>query len=406
MKKIWIINQYICTPELNGDGSRHSFLAEQFIKKGYDVTLITSSFSHVPYREEKFKGFYKITNGSIRTLIIKGNKYKDNHGVSRVFSWLIFCFLLFFIPLKKIPKPDIIIVSSHSLLPILNTVFYFKKRFKKVKFILEIRDIWPLTLIELGGFSPKNFMIILLAYVEKLGYKKADYIVSLLKDTDKHIKSVLKNRSFKYLWISNGYQLQKDDYYQPLDESKLVKIPKNKFIVGYAGSLGKANAMEFIIESFKKIIDPDIYLCLLGTGGEIENLKRLALNCENIIFLDKAPKNQVHSFLQKCDLLYLGIRDLNLYRFGISMNKTFDYMYAEKPILISTRAENTVVELGQCGVVIPAEDIQALEDKILWFKGLSNKELNQMGNNGYSHLVEHYTYEKLALKYMNVFEEV
>lgn len=105
-KSVWLINQYLCTPELNGDGHRHSFLAEEFSKKGYNVTLITSSFSHVPYRNNEFNGLFKVLDNNIRTVLIKGNKYKGTQGVSRVLSWLIFCFLLFFIPLKKIPKPD------------------------------------------------------------------------------------------------------------------------------------------------------------------------------------------------------------------------------------------------------------------------------------------------------------
>ena len=103
-KSVWLINQYLCSPELNNEGHRHSYLADEFIKKGYDVTLITSSFSHVPYRNNNFKGFYKIIDKNIRILLIKGNKYKSTQGMSRVISWLVFSFFLFFIPIKKIPK--------------------------------------------------------------------------------------------------------------------------------------------------------------------------------------------------------------------------------------------------------------------------------------------------------------
>lgn len=404
-KNVWLINQYLCTPELNGDGHRHSFLADEFIKKGYDVTLITSSFSHVPYRENKFKGLFKINEGEIRTLLIKGNIYKSTQGVSRVFSWFIFSFFLFFIPLKKIPRPDIIIVSSNSLLPILNVVFYFKKKFKKVKFILEIRDIWPLTLIEVGNYSKNNIFIKFLAWVEKIGYEKADHIVSLLRKTDLHIKNKLKNQLFNYTWISNGYQLQNKDYYKKLDDRITKQIPKDKFIVGYAGSIGKANDMEHIVEVFSNFKRNDICLCLLGDGDNVDLLKKIANNSENIKFLGRTPKNEVDSFLNYCDILYLGVKDIPLYKFGLSMNKTFDYMYAEKPILLSAPV-GSIIEDANCGIVVKPNNSKDLIKAILKLKKLSNQERKILGLNGKKHLLDHFTYDELSVKYINIFENI
>ena len=405
-KSVWLINQYLCTPELNGDGHRHSYLAEEWIKKGYDVTLITSSFSHVPYRDNDFKGLFKLQEGNIRTLLIKGNRYKETQGVSRILSWLIFSFLLFFIPIKKLPNPDIIIVSSNSLLPILNVVYYFKKKFKKVKFILEIRDIWPLTLIELGGFSSKNIFIRFLAWVEKLGYKKADHIVSLLVNTDNHIKEVLKSKDFKYSWISNGFSLSNVNEFEEIPQNLQELIPKNKFIIGYAGSLGTANAMEYIIDVVKKIKDNNICLCIVGDGNDKEKLIKKSKDNENIIFLGKLPKNQVFYFLNKCDLLYFSSRPLNIYKFGISANKTFDYMYAKKPILLSASTNNNVVELAKCGSIVPSENEKELAFEILKYKAMPLSSRTEIGENGYKYLLKHFTYEKLAQKFTNIFNSV
>ncbi|WP_417291654.1 glycosyltransferase family 4 protein [Corallibacter sp.] len=404
-KSVWLINQYLCTPELNNDGHRHSFLAEEFIKKGYDVTLITSSFSHVPYRENNFKGLYKVIDKNIRTLLIKGNKYKGTQGFARVFSWLIFCFLLFFIPTKKIPKPDIIIVSSNSLLPILNVVFFFKRKFKGVKFILEIRDIWPLSLIELGGFSSKNILIRFLAWVEKLGYKKADHIVSLLMNADVHIKNVLGHVPFKYTWISNGFQIEDESTYKPISKELAALIPKDGFIVGYAGSLGKANAMEYIIEGFNKIKNKNIHLLIVGSGDEMISLKKLSIS-NNISFLGRLPKNEILSFLNKCDLLYFSSKDLKIYSYGISANKTFDYMYAAKPILLSASTQNNVIQLAKCGKVIKPNDSDLIVEEILNFKEMSLEDRKTIGLKGKDYLLKYFTYDKLSDKYIDIFKSL
>ena len=405
-KNIWLINQYLCTPELNGDGHRHSYLAEEWIKEGHDVTLITSSFSHVPYRHNRFNGLFKIVDGSIKTLLIKGNKYSETQGFWRIFSWLIFCFLLFFIPTNNLSKPDIIIVSSNSLLPILNVNFYFKKRFKGVKFILEIRDIWPLSLIELGGYSKKNIFIRFLTWVEKLGYKKADHIVSLLINTDQHIRDSINTQPFKYTWISNGYDLNNIDDYEEIPTRIVNQLPKNGFIIGYSGSLGIANAMEYIIKTVKDLKAQKIYLCIVGNGNELQRLKKLSKDAENIIFLGRIPKSQVQSFLSYCDLLYFGSIKSKLYKFGISANKTFDYMYAARPILLTASIKNNVIEIAECGYVVEPENTEVLKSAIIKITQISKEKRLEIGKKGKEYLINHFTYQKLSEKYIRIFNEL
>ncbi|GGI56292.1 glycosyltransferase family 4 protein [Winogradskyella haliclonae] len=404
-KHVWLINQYATTPELNGDGHRHYYLAKEWQKKGYDVTLITSSYSHIGKRNNHFKGFFKIINNDIRTVLIKGNKYNNTNGISRMMSWVVFSFLLFFIPTKKLPKPDIIIVSSISLLPILNVHFQLKKKFKQSKFILEIRDIWPLTILEIGNYSSKNMLIKFLSYVEKLGYKKADYIVSLLMDANIHIENILGHKNFRYSWISNGYNLEDTSYYKPLDSNLKERIPKNKFVIGYAGALGTANAMETIIDVLKSLKEEDIVLCLIGDGNEKDNLIKRANNNSNTIFLNSVNKNQVQSFLEECDLLFFSSKNISIYKYGISANKTFDYMYASKPIILSAPTKNNAIELAKCGSVVPAENHEELRQVILEYYNKPIKERLLMGNNGKEYLLNNFTYQALALKYIEIFKE-
>lgn len=403
-KSIWIINQYATTPDLDGDGHRHYYLAKEWIKKGYDVTLITSAFSHIGNKNIPLKGFFKvIDNHEIKTVLIRGYKYKNSNGFQRILSWLYFSFLLFFLPLKKITKPDVIIVSSISLLPILNVVYFFKRKFKDLKFILEIRDIWPLTLIEIGNYSPKNPLIKFLAFVEKKGYKSADHIVSLLIDAKDHISKVCPGAEKKFTWVSNGYNIESEDYYKPLPDEITQKIPKNKFIVGYAGALGLANAMETMIDTILELDDDDIVLCLLGKGNEMKNLKDRAKNDKRIIFLGSVNKNQVQSFLSYCDILFFSSKNLPIYRFGIAANKTFDYMYSKKPIILSSSKHRSIIEIAKCGSLVPAQNSSALKNKIKEFYEKTDEDRKRIGLNGRVYLEENFTYEILANKYDDIF---
>tara|TARA_R110002049_G_scaffold116881_1_gene269716 strand:- start:3438 stop:4649 length:1212 start_codon:yes stop_codon:yes gene_type:complete len=401
-KNIWIINQYLTTPELNGDGYRHYYLAKEFEKNGFDTTLITSSFSHVPGKDVSFKGFFKIFDNDIRTLVIKGNRFTNSKGAYRILSWLVFCGLLFFIPKKKLPKPDYIVVSSMSLLPILNVLYYFKKNYPDAKFILEIRDIWPLTIVELGGYSKKNIFVKFLAWVEKLGYSRADHIVSVLKNADLHIGKILGHKNFNYSWISNGYNLANLKTEKQNNSYLINSVPKNKFIIGYAGTLGKANAMDYIIEAMKYMPN-NVCLCILGGGNEKENLMKMATS-NNIIFMDKIPKNQVSTFLEACDLLYIGWHNSKIYNYGTSAQKTFDYMFASKPILMSGEFLDNPITMGKCGFVIPAENCEQIREALISISLMDKAELELLGITGKKYLLDNFTYDKLAQKYItNVF---
>lgn len=403
-KNIWIINQYLTTPELNGDGYRHYYLAKEFEKKGYDITLITSSFSHVPSKNISFKGLFKILDNDVRTLVVKGNRFTNSKGVPRILSWLIFCGLLFFIPIKKLPKPDYIVVSSMSILPVLNVVYYFKKKFPKTKFILEIRDIWPLTLVELGGYSDRNVFVKFLAWVEKLGYRSADHIVSVLVNADKHIENVLGRNDFKYSWISNGYNLETLKGEEKIGDYLDGNIPKDKFVIGYAGTLGKANALDYLVNAVQDIPD-NICLCILGSGNEKENLKCLD-NSKKVVFLDKVPKSQVLPFLKRCNLLYIGLHNVKLFDFGISPQKIFDYMNAARPILLAGEFLDNPVSKGKCGFVIPSENTEKLRESIISISQMDKAKLDKLGSIGKEYLLENFTYDILAKKYISeVFTE-
>lgn len=405
-KSIWIINQFLTTPELSNEDGRHSSLVEEFIKNGYDVTLITSSFSHAPYRHNKFRGLYQLREGKFRTILLKGINHNYSAGIWRLINLFLFSILLLFIPYKKLPKPDIIIVSSFSLIPILNAFFQFKKRYKKVKIIFEIRDIWPLTAIEVGGYSKNNLFIKFLSWVEDLGYKKSDYIVSLLKDANVHISKKINNTNFNYAWIPNGYKINNLVSPDHLPKEITDKIPNDKkFVIGYSGAIGLANSLKYIIQSVIDLENEDFVLCILGDGVNKEKLQKLSNGHNNIVFLDRVNKNKVQDFLSRCDLLYVGLDSLPIFEYGISPNKLFDYMYASKPILLAAPNEGFIYE-ANCGEVVRAENIDDIKSKLRYFKKLKTEERAEIGQNGYDFLIERLTYEKLAVDYIKIFEEL
>ncbi len=405
-KNIWIVNEHLTSPDLSENGhSRHFTLGLEFIKQGYDVSLITSSFSHNPKRKVRLFGLMRTIDGRIRTLVLKGFKHEKSSSIIRILNWVLFVLLFFFAPFTRLPKPDIIILSSTPMLPVYNVLF-FKWIYPKCKFIFETRDLWPLTPKSIGNYTDDSIFIKVLAHLERKCYAKADYIVSVLKNADQHIKEILGKQPFKFKWISNGIDLNGfNEKQKQYDWEALSQLPKDSIIVGYAGTIGNANAMEYIVQAFNENFkNSRYYLSILGEGAEKKSLQALANGNPNIIFFDAVQRDYLMSYYQICDVLYLSWRDVDLYKYGIAANKLFEYMFTKKPILMSCNIPENIVDESNCGVISAPENSDDIALKIRSMSQLTKDELVQLGRNGYTYLIERLTYEKLAKDYMEVFQ--
>ncbi|TMU55047.1 glycosyltransferase family 4 protein [Flagellimonas algicola] len=411
MKQVWIINQYITSPDIEGDGYRHYYVAKELAEKGYDTTLITSSFSHAPYRHTKIKGLYKLVNKDVRTLVLKGNKYGKSQGLGRIISWIVFVIQLMCLPLisrNKIPRPDIIVLSSLPLLPILNVILFKALFYRKVKIVFEIRDLWPLSAIELGNYSKRNAFIGFLSYLEKKAYQNADFIISVIPRADIHIKEVLTHEKFKFRWITNGFKIPSSSRKLELSDVCDTSINTNDFNIGYAGTLVVANPLDTIIQVVGNHENKQINLFILGGGPEKERIVKLGKDYPNIHVLDRIPKKYVQSFLSQMDLLFMGkgTKNTTIYKFGTSQLKTFDYFFAKKPIIQALNSSENPVTYSNSGYVVEPENDVELKEKIDYFIGMGKDGRNSYGNRGYEYLIANCTYKIIGERFAEVFDEL
>ena len=279
---------------------------------------------------------------------------------------------------------------------------YLKWKFNSQKLFFEIRDLWPLTPMCLSGYSKYNPIIIVMKWIEKVGYKKSDKMVSLLPNADKYINKISKNPS-KFHWIPNGID-ESLLINQDLPLSISLNIPKDKFIIGYTGSMGMANALEYLIEtSIKLKKNNEIHFVLVGDGYLKEDFKELTKLNNNITFINKIRKDQIQSILKLFDICYVGRYNNKLYDNGVSYNKYFDYMLASKPILESSNRINSPAELAGCAKVVLPESAKSIIDGINEFKRMSTDELETIGKKGYGYVKKNHNFEYLSNKYLELF---
>jgi len=127
-KTIWIINDYAGSP-YHGMVFRHYYLAKEWVKKGYNVYIISATYSHYFKKLPPSKDIYNFEEiDEINYIWIKVPKYKNSIDKKRVLKWFVFSFnLLGFLFNKKIKKPDIIISSPTAPFPIIPSYLFSKK---------------------------------------------------------------------------------------------------------------------------------------------------------------------------------------------------------------------------------------------------------------------------------------
>lgn len=402
-KNILIINEYSGSPEY-GMNYRHYYLAKEFIALGHNVSIVSASYSHFfkkfPNMENKTYQHEKIDG--IDYLWIKVNKYSSSFDKKRVFKWVQFMSKLFFISNKLKHKPDTIIWSSTAPFSILPTYYLSKKL--KAKFIFEVKDIWPLTLIEIGGLSEKHPIIKVMFWLEKFALSKADILVSNLQNYTEHIKSLGIERDAH--WVSNGVDLVEMKNIEPLDSEVKEKIPTDKFIVGYTGKLGLSNAIEFLIETAIKLKEnKDILFVIVGNGQEKKHLQEKTKDLNNVLFISAIKKVQIQSMLSLFDVCYIGWKKEFLYKYGVSPNKIFEYMYSGKPILHSISTPKDIVKLSNCGLSVEAENSEEIKNAILELYRMGEEKRKILGDNGKQYVLENFTYSRLAAKYIQILNQ-
>ncbi|WP_139958069.1 glycosyltransferase family 4 protein [Flavicella sediminum] len=401
-KTIWVLNMTAGKSD-SGWGERHYYFSKFWVKKGYDVKIVSGSYNHLfknqPKIENKKFTLEEVEKG-ITFCWVKIPEY-DGGSIFKLWSMIVFAFRILSLTPELLGKPAVVLVSSMPIFPIVSG-WYLKRKYKASKLFFEIRDLWPLTPMYLKGYSKWHPMVVLMKWFETFGYKKADKIVSLLPNAHSYINAISKDPS-KFVWIPNGID---EDLLvnEELPQETIASIPKNKFIVGYTGTMGMANALEYLIEaSILLKADEKIHFVLVGDGYLKEELQNEVKGNTNVTFISKINKNQVQHMLSYFDVCFVGRNDTPLFDYGVSSNKFFDYMLSKKPVLVSSNKINDPIEMSGGGIIVKPESAEAIVDGVKYFACKEDKELTAIGLKGYEFVKEKHNFQVLSDAYISLF---
>lgn len=397
---IWIVNYFAGSPS-SGWGERHFYLSNEWLGAGHKVTIVSSTFNHMfsHYAGARSQFNFEEIEGRLFCWI-KTPKYNPR-SVKRFWAMIVFALKAYFVPMAKAGKPDIIIVSSMPIFPVV-TGWLLKKRYKSKKFIFEIRDLWPLTPIHLMGYSRHHPFILLMSWLERLGYRKSDHIVSVLPNSESYINAISGNPG-KFNYIPNGISSELLNN-MPLSADIGKSLPQGKFIIGYAGTIGLANALEYLAEAAKILVqNQHIHFLFVGDGYLKKMLEQQTSTLNNITFLPKIGKSYIQDLLSHFDICFIGRNGSPLFEHGVSSNKYFDYMLAGKPVLVSSKRIKDPVELSGCGIIVKPDDASAIANGILELYEMTPRERQELGARGREYVLKYHNFTYLSRQYESLF---
>ncbi|MEL3901245.1 MAG: glycosyltransferase family 4 protein [Treponema phagedenis] len=405
---ILFISHYAGSPDM-GMVFRPYYFAKEWIRLGHSVTIITSSFTHIrktnpsvlhDFEESKIDG--------ITYVWIKTPQYRKTFG--RVFNIFTFVFKLKS-KVKQIAEkyhPNIVISSSTYNFDIFSAIKI--ARYSNAKLVYEVRDLWPLTPIELGGYSKYHPFIILMQYAENTAYKKADSVVSVLPVVHEYMKNhgldlkkllILPNGILTDMWLDSC--ISSDSISSDIRLCYEIQKEIGNIIVGYIGSFGKMYSLDAFIEAAYILKEKKVGFMLVGSGEQYSSLieKVKSYDLKNVFIFEPIEKSHIPLLLSLFDIGYVGFLYKNLFRFGVSPNKMMDYMMAGKPIINAIKAGNDPVMNADCGITVEPENPKAIADGILKLAALSPEARDEMGRRGRDYILKNQTYDILAKNFLD-----
>jgi glycosyltransferase involved in cell wall biosynthesis len=406
MKRIWLINPAAMPPkyEMRIQTLKRAQYLAQF---GHEVTIIGGSFLHNTDLNliNDNRKYIKTSYEGINFIHVKNHNYKGN-GIRRIYSLLEFHIRLILLA-KKFAKPDVI--AQIATVPFGNIIYFLAKRLK-AKYIVDVVDLWPESMVALGLVSKNNPLVKLSYLAEKWLYKRADEIVFSMEGGEKYIiekgwniESGGKIDLNKVHYINNGVDIGDFDRNKKLFQIADEDLEnENIFKVIYLGSIRLANNLRQLIDAAEILKDnSNIQFLIYGDGDDRAFLEDRCRNLglKNVKFKQKSVElTYVPYILSRSSLNILNYMKSPITRYGGSQSKSFQYMASGKPICGNMNMAFCPITKYNLGISKEFETAQEYADTILSFAMMDKSEYNVLCKNS-RNAAFNYDYRKLTSDY-------
>lgn len=416
MKTIWIIDHYSSEPKHGGIQRQFDF-ANELSKRGYRIVIVSSAFSHYThtYITEKPVQFSHFAKNAWYAYIHTAS-YESNGGLGRVknmFSFMFYALKYRKVIETKIGKPDV--VMGASVHPLAWITAYRIARHYKVKFIAEVRDLWPEMWLLNGEKGKLDPMVLFFGTIEKWAYKRADKIIYSMLYGDKYICGKLGFSKDKIALIEQPMDCAKFDKNAVEKASDVSEEIKNftsgdDLVCAFTGYFMEYEGVHVMLKAAKEFRDKNmpIKFLFIGSGKEEEVMKQYVKDngLTNVLIHGRISKELIPAVLRSCDICLAHCATEGKeesFKYGISKNKVNEYLYSGNPVIYGRDDEQDPVAKYGGGYVVKPFNSEMFVEKIEEIYDMSPERRAEMGKRGQNYIIKYHRVDSLTDKLLETF---
>ena len=383
--------------------------AQELVKLGHEVEVLTG-FPNYPegtlYDGYKIKFFQREMIDGIPVIRVPLYPSHDNNSIKRILNYTSFALSASLLGFFLVKRPDVIYVYHPPATVGLPALFLHLLR--RTPFVYDIQDLWPDTL-EASGMLGNSAALWIIEKWCRVIYSQAAKIVVLSPG----FREILIRREVPEHKIEVIYNWCEDDKIQATARNEALARElgmAGRFNVVFAGTMGKAQALDAVLEAARLLRNkfPKIQFVFVGGGIDVGRLKEKAIEQEltNVRFLSRRPPSEIGDILNLGDVLLVHLKDDPLFRITIP-SKTQAYMAAGRPILMGVKGDAAaLVEKAGAGLTCTPEDPQDIAAAVERFYNMSLEELDLMGHNGKMFYEQELSLRIGARRFEEIFQSV
>jgi glycosyltransferase involved in cell wall biosynthesis len=403
--RILFLSHYF-PPEVNAPASRTWEHCRQWVAAGHQVTVITCAPNHPRgkvYSGYRNRLFLRESKGGIDVVRVWTYVTANEGFLKRTLNYVSFMVSSILAALF-VGRADVVITTSPQFFN--GLAGYFASGLKRAPWVLEIRDLWPESILAVGAIK-NRLLIRLLEWLEMFAYRKADAIVPVTDAFKKYMvgKGIPES---KITVIKNGVDLA---FYQAGEGANQLRLElglEGKFVAAYFGTHGMAHHLETILEAARILqSNTDITFLMVGDGAERARIKSMRdeLALDNVIMLEQQPKEKMPLLWELCDASLVLLRKSELFKTVIP-SKIFESMGMRRPIVLGVQGESAeIIEAAGAGFCIEPENAAELAERLLKLQREPDMGA-KMGESGRAYVAEHFDRKRLAQRFEKLLEQV
>lgn len=352
---ILFISHYF-PPEVNAPANRTYEHARRWVADGHQVTVITGVPNHP--KGQIFPGYEnrwlqeEVRDGIrvVRTWMYLGS---SESALTRSLNYVLFAFTVLYASLR-VKNPDVVVATTPQFFS--GVAGLIVSRLKRRPFVLEVRDLWPDSIVQLLQLR-RGVVVRFLETIEWALYRSTAGIVVNSRAFIDHICTfgIPKERiALVYNGIDPAlFQLRERDP-ELLREHGL----EGRFLVAYIGTLGMAHGLVTVLDAAERLRDqPDVVFLLIGDGADRIHLEQelRERRLTNVRLLGLQPRSEIPRWIASIDVALVLLRDLPVLE-TVVPSKIFETLAEARPVILAGRGEiRRMIEEAKAGFVIDPE---------------------------------------------------